>query len=200
MKFKRDYFINSKISNYQDYTSKKFNGLADDLIKELSLEKTNKILDFGCATGGLLKELKERGFKFLKGTDISYWAVTQAKINNELLKQVDYFNLELLSKTYDYVFCFDVLEHIDTYNLQQILSLFAMGKIKKGFIVRVPVSAKEGEHFVLPVSRNDKTHIQIHTKEWWIDLFKKHGFKLKKVISQKEIYDSEGVFSAWFEK
>ena len=66
---------------------------------------------------------------------------------------------------------------------------------KKGLIFRIPVSYVEGEHFVLAVSREDKTHIQVHTKEWWIELFNKYEFKVDKEFKNVSIFSSIGVFT-----
>ena len=70
----------------------------------------------------------------------------------------------------------------------------------KKIVVRIPVSKIEGENFVLMISRNDITHVQCHTKEWWINLFKQHNFILIKKFNTLTIHDSEGVFAGVFEK
>ena len=66
-------------------------------------------------------------------------------------------------------------------------------------VVRVPVSATEGSPYVLEVSRNDITHVQCHTKEWWIELFHHYDFAFLP-LTTPTIYDSSGVLAGVFEK
>jgi len=192
MNFEKDYYINSETSNYIDYTNKKFDSLFEDL-KRIPISNDKSILDFGCATGGLVNCFYKNGYSKIKGTDISYWAIDygrkQYKLSNKIL---NHYNRQLLEKPFDFIFFLDVLEHIPLEELNSILSLIK--NINK-VIVRLPVSKREGENFVLDVSKNDKTHIQIHNKAWWMRLFRKHGFKKYKILKKNSIYESEGVLA-----
>ena len=195
--FEERYFIQSETSNYKDYRRRKWAKLADDLISLLNLEKNTQILDFGCATGGLIKELRNRGIKNVKGTDISYWAIEYGKQTLGLKEELEFCNLNLLTKDFDIILFLDVLEHIPTIGeLRKLLCLTNADRI----IVRVPISAIEGENYVFLVSRNDTTHLQCHTKEWWINLFNECGYKLETFLNGEAIYDSEGVFAGVFTK
>jgi SAM-dependent methyltransferase len=197
LKFEKGYFINSKRSNYEDYRRKKFNFLAWHLINALNIIRTDKILDFGCATGGLLKEFKFLGYDNLKGTDISYWSIDYGKEHYNLGDILEYFNVNLLTEKHDYILLLDVLEHIPSITeIERYLKIIETKRI----IVRIPVSVKEGEPYYLDVSRNDSTHVQCHTKEFWTNLFKKYDFILEKKLSTKAIYDSKGVFAGVFKK
>lgn len=195
--FEKKYFVQSVISNYEDYRQRKFCKLADDLIRQLNLTSDLSILDFGCATGGLLREFKNRGFQHLKGTDPSFWGIIHGKEILDLVEELNFYNLDLLTKQFDLLFLLDILEHVPTeLELNMILKLNKAPKV----IVRIPVSAKEGEAYVLPVSRNDITHVQCHTKEWWTNLFEKHGYELDMLLHGEAIYDSDGVFAGVFKK
>jgi len=199
MIFEKDYFKNSSISNYKDYMAKKHDLLSEDLINHLKLDKKDIIIDFGAATGNFILELLKRGYTNVFGTDVSYFAVEYGKNVLGLGDRLQYFNLELLSKEKDYVFFLDVLEHVPTEEeLSKILEL-CKRNLRKGVVVRIPVSAKEGENFFLEVSRNDKTHVQCHCKEWWIKFFEKHGLRLKEELSLNSIYSGPGVLAAVFE-
>jgi 2-polyprenyl-3-methyl-5-hydroxy-6-metoxy-1,4-benzoquinol methylase len=102
--FEEDYFINSPISNYEDYRKRKFNVLAIDLIEVLGLRKDMKILDFGCATGGLLYEFKRYGFINLKGTDISYWSIDYGKETYQLDYVLEYFIVAGCIRAYSFYY------------------------------------------------------------------------------------------------
>lgn len=192
--FEKDYFVRSKVSNYKDYRAKKFEGLAKDLIDFLA----PKVIDFGCATGGLIYVLKKCGVN-CEGTDISHWAIDFGKEFYGLEKELKYYTRDILTTARGYTVLFlDTLEHVPVYEIEWLLSI--LRKVKpKNVIVRIPVSEQEGEDFVLEVSRNDKTHINVHSKRWWKKLFKKHGFKWITGLRGQTIYDSEGVMSGIFE-
>jgi len=128
----------------------------------------------------------------MKGTDISYWSINFGRKKYDLSNKVlQHYNRQLLENDSDCVLFLDVLEHIP---ITEIREMFSLLKTKQ-FIVRIPVSKKEGENFVLPVSQNDTTHIQIHDKKWWHKLFIEFGFKKCKRIKGTSIYESDGVLS-----
>lgn len=198
MNFEKGYFVQSELSNYEDYRKKKFDKLADDLIRLLKLKPDTKILDFGCATGGLLKSFKERGFENLKGTDISYWAIQYGKLNYGLEEELEYHNVNLLTCDFDIIFFLDVLEHVPSVGeIKQYLDLIRGGT---RVIIRVPISAIEGEPYVLEVSRNDSTHVQCHSAEWWENLLSECGFISGVSFVGRAIYESEGVFARCYVK
>lgn len=215
-KFRGSYFVRSVgsktfDSNYVDYRTKKFSNLANDIIEVLELEskksgesekykeckKDDSILDFGCATGALLKELKDRGFKNVKGTDISNWAIEYGKETYELNNELEFYNRNLLCETFDHIIMLDVIEHLPDYELETVFKLAHKG-LKKKLLIRVPTSCREGEDFVLDVSKNDRTHIQIHSKDWWISKIESFGFVYLTDVSRDNIFSSPGVFCGMF--
>lgn len=190
--YDKNYYVKSKISNYTDYRKKKFDGLATDLF---SFVAGKRVLDYGAATGGLVKALFDKGIDIV-GTDISTWAVDYGKSEYKLGDRLQYYSPDLLFGRYDLVLFLDVLEHIDTKELIKIVSKIRANEV----IVRIPVSKNEGELFVLSVSNNDKTHIQIHCRRWWIDLFKGYGFDNFERIEKDNIYDSAGVLCLYMRR
>jgi 2-polyprenyl-3-methyl-5-hydroxy-6-metoxy-1,4-benzoquinol methylase len=196
--FEEGYFVQSEKSNYEDYRRKKFDALAKDLQRILKIHPDTKILDFGCATGGLLKSLKELGFKHLKGTDISYWAIDYGKKFLGLEDELEFHNVNLLCGDFDIVFFLDVLEHVPS--VEEIKKFLELVKVGVRVLIRVPVSAREGEPYVFEVSRNDQTHVQCHTRYWWADLLYDCGYRYLSIMCGKAIYDSDGVYAALFEK
>ena len=197
MKFEKKYFVQSDTSNYEDYRKKKFDKLAEELISLVPLNVEDVLPDFGCATGGLLSEIKKKSFDKLKGTDISNWSIEYGRNTYGLYNELDYHNMNLLTKPFDVVLFLDVLEHIPT--SQELVMIFKLLLTDK-IVVRLPVSVKEGEPYFLEVSRNDTTHVQCHTKEWWEQIFYVNGFFPVKTLRGKTIYDSEGVLARIYEK
>jgi len=197
--FEQDYF--TKDSNYKgvkDYRRKKYDILAEELSEILYLNKSNIIIDYGCATGVLVKELKK--YCCCYGTDISTWAINYGIANYALEDSLFHYYKSLLSLPVDYVLLLDVLEHCPTEELKDILTLIQHNKTIENIVVRIPVSSIEGNDFVLDISKNDPTHIQCHSKDFWINLFKSYNLKVVKFLSNNQIYDTKGVLACILKK
>lgn len=188
-KFEKEYFVDSKVSNYKDYRLKKFDQQADDIIALLGLNTGDRILDWGCATGGLVEALRKRGYN-ATGTDISHWAIEHGK---EKGIELEYYNKNLLTKPWDLVISLDVFEHCPEYEIDSCLKLLQKSNSKR-MIARIPVSLFEGGDYHLEVSRNDKTHITCHTRTWWKDKFKEFGLNHEYEVETPSIYTSDGVY------
>lgn len=196
--FEREYFTgkNRGVSNYIDYREKKHSAICDTLIKVCNITKKHRIIDFGCATGALLHEFKKRGFNRIKGTDVSYWAIEWGKQNLGLKKELDYYNRNMLTERKDFVIMLDVLEHIPSVEEIRLILKLTKNDHRGFLIVRIPVAVEEGQDYYLKVSRNDKTHVQCHCKEWWIKLFEECGYNLVEEFRHKNvIWSSKGVFT-----
>lgn len=191
--FEETYFKDSPISNYRDYTQRKYSGLCKELMS-MGIKPEHTIVDFGCATGALLYEFLQRGYCNICGTDVSFWAINEGRTTYELSEeQLQYLNYSLLETGADWLLCLDVLEHIGNGELSRILGIIRCDR----FVMRVPVSAMEGGPYILKVSRNDKTHIQCHTKSWWLNLLSSWA-TFESFVRGRTIYDSPGVLAAVF--
>ena len=191
LKFEEPYFKDSQISNYEDYTQRKHDKLCEELIS-MGIEPKHAIVDFGCATGALMHEFLRKGYRNIRGTDVSFWAINHGRTTFGIADdRLQYLNYSLLESGADWLFCLDVLEHIGSVELQKILGVIQCGRL----VIRVPVSAMEGGPYILPVSRNDKTHIQRHAKDWWLNLLSNWA-TLEAYLEGCTIYDSLGVLAA----
>ena len=194
--FEEEYF---STGNYANYRQRKFDGLAQDLIQILPIRPIDRIIDFGSGVGGLIYSLKKERIHNIHGTDLSTWAIEWGRQQYGLsVAELQYYNRNLLCEDKDWLIALDVFEHCPNGELESILDLLNKYPPLKGLVVRIPVSAKEGEDFVLEVSRNDRTHVQIHSKTILKNIFKQYGFEEKVLLNTKHIYDSEGVYCAVF--
>lgn len=136
----------------------------------LGIGQQEDILDFGCARGYTVRAFCEQGYNAW-GYDVSEWALTNA---DETIKDRLIVNDSvLIEKTFDWVISKDVLEHVpqvaDTINdLLQIA--------RTGVFVVVPLSAADGEKYVVRSYEKDVTHIHRLSLTSWVRMFLRPGW------------------------
>lgn len=183
--FGEDYYINGikcGISNYVDYTW--LPGLtllmAKSFVDIFGVSRESTVLDFGCARGYFVKALRQHRIKAF-GVDISEWAIKNC--DPDVVGYV-YNKLEDCPPSFDYVFSKDVLEHIPTENLTQILEkLFSICTEAAIFIV--PLAKCEGGEYIYPNDELDKTHIHRKTLQGWVDLIEPFANDFTIFVSNK---------------
>lgn len=176
--YNEDYYENGVqlgISGYTNYRwmPKLTIPLAETVIEYLAIKKTDKLLDFGCAKGFLVKAFTDLGYK-CDGVDISEYAIEKAppEIRQKLFI---YKEDNLFGKFYDTVIAKDVFEHIDPTILSGILC--ELQKISDRLFCVVPLG--DGEKYIVPEYESDITHIIRQPKDWWIDFFELNGYKVQ---------------------
>jgi len=111
--YARDYFkCHSRLlTDSYSYQSKR----VKNIIQHLKRDKKGIILEAGCGSGGVLFELKKRGFS-VYGIDFSYDAMSIVKKNDKNINVVcsDLYLLPFKDKVFDAVILSDVVEHLST--------------------------------------------------------------------------------------
>jgi len=136
----------------------------------LCLPKDEKILDFGCAKGYLVKAFTELGYD-CEGVDVSEYAISQAP--QDIRNKLFLYNQENLdNKYYNTVIAKDVFEHIEPKDLSGIL--WELSRVTDRIFCVVPLG--DGEKYIIPEYEGDITHVVRQPKEWWINHFKESGW------------------------
>jgi predicted TPR repeat methyltransferase len=140
------------------------------------LNRTDRILDIGCSTGGLLAEFKRRGFSNLLGVDPS---PACAKFTEELYgimaKPATISTLDRLNERVDIAFLTGVLEHLC--DLDSSLDLIESCLRKGGSIfLIVPDSTRYDRHFSAPFQFFSMEHINYFSPLSLSNLMARHGF------------------------
>jgi SAM-dependent methyltransferase len=183
--FDEDYY---KSNNYSDYLQRedRYVKLAKEITDALDAFNLNlgPVLDFGCAVGFLINGLQKTGHT-VDGVDISTYSV------NTCLEKGYNVNLSPdYTKQYGTVYALDVLEHMPIDELNDFLD-----NIKTEIMVfRVPICAREGENYVLEVSRKDPSHIICWTRDQWKRALESKGYTCID-LNLSTIYTSEGVYA-----
>lgn len=182
--------------NYREYLTRKFDALASELVTMTHHFKESTIVDFGCGYGGLLDAFFRSGFTDVYGTDISQWAIEEGHRRfPHLMMRIQFYNRDMLRRKSYLLTMLDVLEHMPEYEIESVLKLARQGCVGS-LVVRIPVSAVEGDPYVLPVSNNDPTHICCHPKAWWNNKLSTAGFTHHLDCDGATIFDSPGVLAA----
>lgn len=166
------------------------------LDRELPLKEGygKRVLEIGCSIGAFAKVLKERGFE-VWACDVSSYIINKAR---RLQKDVSFFvqdaqKLIRVAGNFDYIFSFEVLEHLN--NPQKAINNIYK-KLKKGgvFIFSTPFPTKR--------AYADPTHIGVHFPKWWLNAGKIAGFskrELKYATFIPYLYRLSSFFSYGFE-
>jgi len=169
--FNEDYFLRGKetgVSNYENYIWRPDLTVpaCQSIINALDARKGDRILDFGCARGYYVRALRQLGLKAY-GYDVSAWAIEQA---DEVVK--DFVSNSFPGAGYDFILCKDVMEHIPTPELEEVIEAIARMTWKCALVV-VPLTAEPDGAYIYPRDNDDATHIQRRNMDGWLQLFER---------------------------
>jgi SAM-dependent methyltransferase len=127
-------------------------------------EPEDFIIDFGCGTGRATKALKEAGFRVL-GIDFASNCL-DADIDVDFAE----YNLWELPEEMkcDWGYCCDVMEHIPSSKVDDVLANIARS-CRKGCFFNISM---EPDNF--SKGSSDKLHLTVMPVEWWINMLEKH--------------------------
>jgi 2-polyprenyl-3-methyl-5-hydroxy-6-metoxy-1,4-benzoquinol methylase len=150
-----------------------FSVIAETLI---GMFKVQQALDVGCAKGYLVHIFQEFGVDSY-GIDISEYALSSApeEVQGKLLKvNIDYESLPLESGVFDLITCLDVVEHLANTD-HAISEMRRVLKTDGALYISVPSKLA---HFLLGiVAARDPSHINIRSKNSWIETLDTLGFR-----------------------
>ena len=153
------------------------------MVNELGIRKSQRILDFGCAKGFIVKAFRIFDFEAY-GVDVSEYAIKNADSGVR-----DYCDLihgvadpRVFARKYDWMISKDVFEHICEQDLMFLLEE-ASSYVDTIFAV-VPVAVDDTiNSYIIPEYNRDVTHIIIKSAEWWEKLFVSCGWTSVKVTN-----------------
>ena len=173
--FNEDYFergIELGISGYSYYRwMPEFTiPMCFKMIQYLGIKEEDRILDFGCAKGYLVKAFRLLHFEAY-GFDISDYALDQAP---RVVEKYLYRSLEGLEK-FDWIIAKDVLEHIDYKDIDYLLKTLLKSLCNNMFCI-IPL----GNSISYNVHLYDKdiTHVIKESMKWWVNKFKENDFDI----------------------
>lgn len=140
-------YVSSGQSNYKDTDIlsdyKRYEPYGRYLIrKHLPTNKSIRIIDLGCGTGGYLYQIKNNGYSNISGVDVSVEQVAiaqKAGLNEVIQDDLIGYLLKLDEDSVDVFLLLDVLEHFDRKEAIDLLILISK-KLRQGgkLIIHVP--------------------------------------------------------------
>ncbi len=142
--------------------------MASRIIEHLKISEDDKVLDYGCAKGFVVKAFRLLG-KQCWGYDISEYAIESAPTE---VKPWVTSDIDKVDYSFDWIIAKDVLEHVSYDDIDDVLGWF-YNKAPNVFIV-VPLG--NGSVYNVPAYELDKTHIIRENIDWWTDKIKSVGY------------------------
>jgi len=139
------------------------------------LDFGDRLLDIGCATGGLLAELKKRGFRGLMGVDPSETcARITTRIHGIPSRTLKISELHQLGEQFDAIFLTGVLEHLRdvTAALAKVTACLRVGGL---MYLEVPDATRYDRHFSAPFQFFSMEHVNYFSPTSLRNLLTAHG-------------------------
>lgn len=191
LSYDADYFLNGKQTGkslYEDYRwmPELTIPMAQVLVDYCQIGKSDRILDFGCARGYVVRALREIGF-IAHGVDVSEWAIRNADDEVKPYVNLTTNSPPLLPKEFDWIIAKDVLEHIPYvgYTITQLMNAAA-----KGVFAVVPLSPHDNTEYSIEEYERDVTHIQRLTLASWVGMFMRAGWRVESAYRVPGIKDN----------
>lgn len=188
--FDRDYYENGQekgVSLYKDYRwlPELTIPMAERIVAACGINRSDVIMDFGCAKGYLVKALRESGF-LAYGVDISEYALSQADdATRPYLSEIP------TQDRYDWCISKDVLEHIPENEL--LGTLIALRRICQNIFIAVPLGNNGA--YTIPEMEQDVTHCIRRPLWWWSGRLEEAGF-----IKVESCFAIRGIKENWTRK
>lgn len=147
--------------------------MAYHIIQYLGLKAKDKVLDYGCAKGYLVKALRILDIDAY-GCDISSYAID--KVDSEVVDFCYLISHQMsFDDKFDWVVSKDVLEHMTVKQVKQFLQE-SHSWSKRAFHV-IPLG--DGNRYIAEQYERDNTHILREDCQWWTQMFASCKWQIK---------------------
>ena len=186
-----DYFLHGKESGkslYENYhwMPELTIPMVQSIVNHLGIEKFHSVLDFGCARGYTVKAFRQLEYEAY-GIDVSEWAIDNC--DDEVRDWVWIKDARGVGRGWnlDWIIAKDVLEHVPQV-ADTITEL--MNSAKVGVFVVVPLSANDGQPYVVTDYEKDVTHVHRLTLASWARMFMRVGWRVEAMHRIKGVKDN----------
>jgi len=183
--YNQEYFETGPIAGVSGYMNYRWMPeltirMAHKFIQSFPIDPKDRVLDFGCAKGYLVRALRILDIEAY-GVDISGYAIEKRDgAVSEFCRQISGSDdANLFDGKYDWMIAKDVFEHIHEPELRVLLQ-HAHGRVHRIFAA-IPLGIdNECGKYVIAAYDQDVTHVLAKTFEWWRALFESEGWNLER--------------------
>jgi cyclopropane fatty-acyl-phospholipid synthase-like methyltransferase len=163
------------------------------LIKHLQLKESDRVLDYGCAKGFMVKAFRILDIPAF-GCDISPYAIDNSDADIRHFCTLIKSSLEPIpfDFNFDWIITKDVLEHMEEKDLDRFLEC-SLKKTNRAFHV-IPLADKYN-NFIVPEYNKDITHVMVKDVSWWKKKFESFGW-----TNSSFSYHVRGIKDIWVER
>lgn len=167
-RYDEDYFLHGRKSGKSLYDNYRWLPnltipMATVIVDHCRIQRHERILDFGCARGYVVKALAILGHNAV-GVDVSKWALENAdpSVKDQVSSEWP------PTQPVDWIIAKDVLEHVPLHSIGQILLQFA-DVARRGVFIVVPLAGGLGQPYVVEDYEKDVTHVLRWPLDTWVD-------------------------------
>lgn len=154
-----------------------------DILKKYYMPQS--VIDLGCGVGTWLKAWQEQGVSDILGIDANQMQNDKLYIKRENIKIIDFETSSFdIDKKYDLAQSLECLEHISPQNEDKALSILCNSSDLILFSAAIPMQI--GTH-----------HINCHKLQYWVNKFKKQGYKCYDII-RPECIKNGAEIGSWY--
>ena len=140
--------------------------MAMAMIDYLGIQRGDRVLDYGCAKGYLVKAMRWLS-RDAWGYDTSNYAIANADAESKLFVSTHLWNIR-----FRYAIAKDVLEHINENDISFMLNAIPANVL----FVTVPLG--DGTKYNVPAYEMDVTHKIRQPLDWWVEMIRKAGWRV----------------------
>lgn len=143
------------------------------IMQELDIKPGDRVLDYGCSKGYVVRALRLLGVDAY-GVDVSDYAIKHcdAEVRDRCFLITEDNPIPIQGQ-FDWILTKDVLEHVPDSGLQNFLENYS--PLTEQMFHIIPLG--DNGVFRIPEYHDDRSHIQINDEKWWSSLFTKHGWQ-----------------------
>jgi cyclopropane fatty-acyl-phospholipid synthase-like methyltransferase len=190
--FDREYYEEGEDTGKSCYTNYRWMpertlATAAEIIRRANIQRKDRILDYGCAKGFMVKAFEWLGYNAY-GYDFSKYAIencdsdVKEKVFNEIPPA-------LRERGFETVLCKDTAEHVPYDSLDDFLSDIRNLNNRNAIFI-IPLG--DGKKFNIPRFERDVTHQIREPVGWWASKIEQSGYLLENITN-----DVPGIKPGW---
>ena len=133
--------------------------------------QSNRLLDAGCGRGLLTEHMKSAEYEGeIVGVDVASYLI-KMRVDGRTMMHCSLDDISLPDEYFDYVFCCDVLEHLDeTVLIKAIMELKRV--LMRGALWAFSISTVKSK---VKGPSKQQLHVTIKPSDWWLELIDECG-------------------------